>query len=52
MYGALWRAMPGPAWLKAIIFLMLAVAVVYLLFEYVFPWVATLLPEPDNTVEQ
>lgn len=32
MYGALWRVLPGPAWLRVILMLVLAAAVVFALF--------------------
>lgn len=51
MYGALWRALPGPAWFKAIFLLLVAAAIVYVLFEYVFPWAYPLLPLGDNTID-
>ena len=50
MYGALWRVLPGPRWLKAAEALVLLLAVVWVLFEYVFPVVADSLPFNDNTV--
>lgn len=37
MYGLLWRALPGPTWLRIILALVLFAAVVWVLFEYVFP---------------
>lgn len=40
MYGALWRALPGPRWWKVIECLALAAGVVAALFAWVFPWVA------------
>lgn len=36
MYGWIWRHLPGNAWVKALLSLVLAVAVVYVLFQYVF----------------
>lgn len=42
MYGALWRALPGPTWVKVLECLALAAVVVVLLFGWVFPWVAEL----------
>ncbi|MGV9181928.1 hypothetical protein [Arcanobacterium canis] len=50
MYGALWRALPGPKWLKAIEMLILFAAIVYLLFEFVFPWVQENYLVINNTV--
>ena len=50
MYGLIWRVLPGPKWLKFFEALLLILAVVALLFEFVFPWVANTLPAFDNTV--
>ena len=40
MYGALWRVLPGPWWMRVLILLVLVAAVLYGLFFYVFPWVS------------
>ena len=40
MYAAIWRLLPGPRWLKALEALVLALAVVAVLFTWVFPAVA------------
>ncbi|MDL9978061.1 hypothetical protein [Microbacterium candidum] len=50
MYAALWRVLPGPWWVRILILLVLAVAVLYGLFMYVFPWVSTLIDPQDVTV--
>jgi hypothetical protein len=50
MYGGIWRALPGPTWLKFIEAIILILIAVGLLFEVVFPWVAANLPAFDNTV--
>ncbi|PKW26905.1 hypothetical protein [Phycicoccus duodecadis] len=50
MYAALWRALPGPRWLKALECLVLLAVVVAVLFQWVFPVVAELLPFNENTV--
>ena len=50
MYAALWRALPGPAWARAVQCLVLVVVVVAVLFQWVFPAVAHLVPFNDNTV--
>lgn len=50
MYAALWRALPGPRWAKALQCLLLALAVVAVLFTWVFPAVSPLLPFTGNTV--
>ncbi|UUU32595.1 hypothetical protein JIX56_23345 [Streptomyces sp. CA-210063] len=50
MYGWIWRHLPGNAGLKALFSIVLTLAVVYVLFQYVFPWAEPLLPFNDVTV--
>jgi hypothetical protein len=50
MYGLLWRMLPGPAWLRAVILVALALTVVLVLFEWVFPAVADYMPFNEQTV--
>ncbi|APT93450.1 membrane protein [Corynebacterium phocae] len=50
MYGKFWSLLPGPVWLRAIVALIVAVAVFLLLMEVVFPWVSTLMPYNDVAV--
>jgi hypothetical protein len=51
MYGALWRVLPGPAWLRVILMLVLTAAVVFALFTWVFPWIDALINPINVTVE-
>ena len=51
MYGALWRVLPGPECLRIILVLLLAAAVVFALFTWVFPWVDAILNPINVTVE-
>lgn len=51
MYGPLWRALPGPVWLKLIIVLAVFVGLFFLLMNVVFPWVETMVPWTDVAVE-
>ncbi|WP_200953315.1 hypothetical protein [Agromyces sp. Root81] len=51
MYGALWRVLPGPVWLRIILVLLLVAAVVFALFTWVFPWVDGILNPINVTVE-
>ncbi|WP_165956176.1 hypothetical protein [Streptomyces hainanensis] len=44
MYGWIWRHLPGNTAVRALISLALAMAAVYLLFEYVFPWAEPIMP--------
>lgn len=51
MYAGLWRILPGPWWLRVILLVVLAAAVLYGLFFHAFPWIsATFLPQ-EVTVE-
>ncbi|WP_175280036.1 hypothetical protein [Prescottella equi] len=50
MYGYLWRALPGPRPVKAALVILIAVALVLLLMEVVFPWVSAQMPYSDVTV--
>jgi len=50
MYGALWRVLPGPIWVRIILVLLLVVAAIYSLSTWVFPWVETLINNQEATV--
>lgn len=50
MYAAIWRHLPGPTWAKATQAICLTAAIVLVLFEVVFPWVADTFVVFDNTV--
>lgn len=49
MYAWIWRHLPGPFAVKALVALALVAAVVALLLFVVFPWVEPLLPFNDVT---
>jgi hypothetical protein len=51
MYAALWRILPGPAWVRVLILLVLAAAVLYGLFFYVFPWISPYVNPQEVTVQ-
>ena len=51
MYGALWRILPGPVWVRILIVLALLAAVLFSLVQWGFPWVQDLLGRPDATVD-
>lgn len=50
MYGALWRALPGPWWVRLFLLLVMAAAVVWVCFEWAFPWLSEYLQLNENTV--
>lgn len=51
MYGWLWRALPGPSWLRVLMLLVFAALVVGVLFQWVFPQIAPYMPFNNGTVE-
>ncbi|MFD1715160.1 hypothetical protein ACFSBZ_11820 [Amnibacterium flavum] len=52
MYAALWRALPGPVWARALILLVLVAAVLFALATWVFPWIDGMLNPQNVTVDQ
>ena len=50
MYGALWRVLPGPLWLRILLVLLLLMAVLYSLSTWVFPWVESIINNQEATV--
>ncbi|MDQ1535915.1 MAG: hypothetical protein QOE58_308 [Actinomycetota bacterium] len=51
MYEYLWRALPGPRPVKALLSLILVAVVVAVCFVWVFPAIAQDLPFNDNSVK-
>jgi len=52
MYGLLWRILPGPKAVKVMELVVLAIVVVAVLFTWVFPVIAPLMPFNSTTVGQ
>lgn len=50
MYAMLWKALPGPTWLRVLQCLIIALVVVWLLMSVIFPWLAEQLPINDVAV--
>lgn len=50
MYGALWRVLPGPWFVKLLLVLALVAAVLYGLFFYAFPFVSQFVNPQEVTV--
>lgn len=51
MYGALWRVLPGPWWVRTLILLILAAAILAACVFWVFPWIQPIVsPAPPDTV--
>lgn len=51
MYGALWRLLPGPTWLRVCLLFILAAVAVYACFTWFFPTIAPHMPFNDTTVD-
>ena len=52
MYGALWRILPGPIWVRILILVVLAAVILTALVIWVFPYVDELVSPQEVTVEQ
>lgn len=52
MYGALWRVLPGPWWVRLIILLIAAAAILTALVFWVFPVVDQMVAPQDVTVDE
>jgi hypothetical protein len=52
MYGALWRVLPGPVWVKLLILLALLAAVLLACITWVFPWAQVYVFPQDVTVTE
>ena len=50
MYGALWRVLPGPAWLRIIILLVAVAAMLAAFHFWLFPWIQPFIAPQDATV--
>jgi hypothetical protein len=51
MYGFIWRHLPGPLLVRILLALVLLAAVVAVLFLWVFPAVAPIMPFNNGTVD-
>ena len=50
IFPAIWRALPGPRWLKAVTLVVALAVIVWLLFQYVFPWITLTFGIQDQSV--
>jgi hypothetical protein len=51
MYAALWRILPGPRGIKLLQMAVLAVVILSVAVEWVFPWVTATFIQPEISVE-
>lgn len=50
MYAFIWRHLPGPWAVRALLCLALLVLALFASVTWLFPWIATLLPLNDATI--
>jgi hypothetical protein len=50
MYAALWRILPGPTWVRALILAVATVALLAALAFWIFPFVQEVVAPQDVTV--
>lgn len=50
MYGALWRLLPGPAWVRVLILVLLVAVILTACVLWIFPWVEHTFFLEDSTV--
>jgi hypothetical protein len=50
MYAALWRLLPGPVWVRLLLCVVLAAAVLTALVLWIFPAINELFVPPEVTV--
>lgn len=52
MYAALWHALPGPVWVRALICVALLAGILVVLASWVFPWVDGMVNPQNVTIDQ
>ncbi|MEC5199480.1 hypothetical protein RCH21_001711 [Arthrobacter sp. PL16] len=50
MYGSIFRALPGPLWMRIVLSVVLVLAAVAVLLVFVFPWISQFSPLTDSTI--
>ncbi len=50
MYGLIWRALPGPTWLRTLEAIALIGIAVFVLFEWGYPWFSETYLEVDPSL--
>jgi hypothetical protein len=50
MYAWIFRALPGPRWMRVLLSVVLVLAAVAVLMVFVFPWLSQINPFTDSTI--
>lgn len=51
MYAWAFRHLPGPLWVRILSAVFLLTGIVFVLMEFVFPWVSQLIPVENPTFQ-
>ncbi|WP_156163800.1 hypothetical protein [Demequina maris] len=51
IFPFVWRILPGPAWLRVLLVIVLIAAIVAVLFQWVYPWFSVTFDIQDQNVE-
>ncbi|WP_156156178.1 hypothetical protein [Demequina maris] len=51
IFPFVWRILPGPAWLRVLLIIVLIAAIVAVLFQWVYPWFSVTFDIQDQNVE-
>ena len=52
MYGAFWRILPGPAWVRVLAIIVVFAIVLFSCVTWVFPWIDSMQSAGEGTVGQ
>jgi hypothetical protein len=52
MYGAFWRILPGPAWVRVFAIIVVVTIVLFSCVTWVFPWIDSMQSAGEGTVGQ
>ena len=52
IFPAIWNAIPGPRWARALLLLAIGAVAVWALFEYVFPWISVEFGIQEQNLEE
>ena len=50
IFPAIWRLLPGPRWVRGVTLIAALAVIVWLLFQYVFPWITLTFGIQDQSV--
>lgn len=51
IFPYVWRVLPGPLLVKLFVLILMLLAIVWVLFQFVFPWVSVEFGIQDQSIE-